>query len=88
MVEVRGYINDLLADKEYEDFFKGIENKDDFFASMVDAPIIYKGKPIGVINDIDFDDQSWLGVIWMDSILEVNLYNNTPQSVHLIKGGI
>lgn len=85
MIEVRGYIDNLLANKKYEEFLKGIDDKDDFLVSMVDAPIIYNGKPIGVINDIDFEDMTWSGVIWGNTQMEIDLCNGSIQSVHLIK---
>ena len=85
MVEVRGYIDDLLANKKYESFLIDIEDKDDFLASMVDAPIIYNNKPVGVINDIDFEDRTWCGVIWNNARVEIDLCNGSIQSLHLIK---
>lgn len=85
MIEVRGYIDDLLANKKYEEFLKDIDDKDDFLVSMVDAPIIYNGKPIGVINDIDFEDRTWCGVIWTNARVEIDLCNGSIQSLHLIK---
>lgn len=85
MIEVRGYIDDLLANKKYEDFLKGIEDKDDFFTSMIDAPIIHNGKPVGVINDIDFEDRTWGGVIWTNARVEIDPCNGSIQSLHLIK---
>lgn len=85
MIEVRGYIDDLLANKEYQDFLKDIEDEDEFFITMIDAPIIYNGKPIGVVNDIDFDDRTWSGVIWTDSVTEIDVCNNNIHSLHLMK---
>ena len=85
MIEVRGYIDNLLANKKYESFLIDIEDKDDFLASMVDAPIIYNGKPVGVVNDIDFEDMTWGGVIWTNARVEIDLCNGGVQSVHLIK---
>ncbi len=85
MIEVRGYIDDLLANKKYEDFLIDIEDKDEFFTSMIDAPIIHNGKPIGVINDIDFEDRTWGGVIWTNARVEIDLCNGSIHSVHLIK---
>lgn len=64
MVEVRGYINDLIANEEYKDIIKGIKDKEGFLVSMIDAPILYNGKVIGVINDIDLDENAWYGVLW------------------------
>lgn len=85
MIEVRGYIDDLLANIKYEEFLKGIDDKDDFFVSMVDAPIIYNGKPVGVINDLDFEDWTWGGVIWGNTQIEIDPCNGSIQSLHLIK---
>lgn len=85
MIEVSGYIDNLLANKKYEEFLKGIDGKDDFLVSMVDAPIMYNGKPIGVINDIDFEDMTWSGVIWGNTQMEIDLCNGGIQSIHLIK---
>lgn len=61
MIEVRGYIDGLLANKKYEDLIKGIKNIDEFFMTMIDAPIIQNGKPIGVVNNIDFEERTWSG---------------------------
>lgn len=85
MIEVRSYIDNLLANKKYESFLIDIEDKDDFLASMVDAPIIYNGKPVGVVNDIDFEDMTWSGVIWGNTQVEIDLCNGSIQSLHLIK---
>lgn len=63
MIEVRGYIDDLLANKEQKDVIRGIEDQDEFLMSMIDAPIIYKGKVIGVINDINLDENIWYGIL-------------------------
>lgn len=87
MIEVRGYIDGLLANKKYEDLIKGIKNIDEFFMTMIDAPIIQNGKPIGVVNDIDFEDRTWSGVIWADSIAGINPCSVSIQSVQLTKGG-
>lgn len=87
MIEVSGYIDNLLANKKYESFLIGIEDKDDFLASMVDVPIIQNGKPIGVVNDIDFEDMTWSGVIWNNTLVEIDPCNKSIQSVHLIKQG-
>lgn len=85
MIEVRGYIDDLLANKEYKDFLEDIEDSDEFFITMIDAPIIYNGKPIGVVNDIDFDDRTWSGVIWADSAIEIDVCNDNIHSLHLMR---
>ena len=85
MIEVRGYIDDLLANEEYKNFFADIENKEEFLMTMIDAPIIKNGKPVGVVNDIDFDDMTWSGVIWNNARVEIDLCNGGIQSVHLIK---
>ena len=76
MIEVRGYIDDLLANEEYRDFLMSIEDSDEFFITMIDAPIVYNSKPIGVVNDIDFDDRTWSGVIWSDSAIEIDVCND------------
>lgn len=44
MIEVRGYIDDLLANKEQKDVIRDIEDQDEFLMSMIDAPIVYKGR--------------------------------------------
>lgn len=85
MIEVRGYIDDLLASEEYKSFFADIEDQEEFLVTMIDAPIIQNGKPIGVINDIDFEDRTWGGVIWTNARVEIDLCNGGVQSVHLIK---
>ena len=85
MIEVRGYIDDLLANEEYKNFFADIENQEEFLITMIDAPIIKNGKPVGVINDIDFEDMTWSGVIWVNAGIEINPCNKSIQSVHLIK---
>ena len=87
MIEARGYIDDLLASKEYKSFFASIEDQEEFLMTMIDAPIIQNGKPIGVVNDIDFEDRTWSGVIWADSIIGIDPCNVSIQSVRLIKGG-
>lgn len=84
MIEVRGYIDNLLANKKYESFLIDIEDKDDFLVSMVDAPIIYNGKPVGVVNDIDFEDMTWSGVIWNNTLVEIDPCNRSIQSLHFI----
>ena len=85
MIEVRGYIDDLLASEEYKNFFASIEDQEEFLMTMIDAPIIYNGKPIGVINDIDFEDRTWCGVIWTNARVEIDPCNKSIQSLHLIK---
>lgn len=85
MIEVRGYIDDLLASEEYKNFFVSIEDQEEFLMTMIDAPIIQNGKPIGVVNDIDFEDMTWGGVIWNNARVEIDLCNGGIQSVHLIK---
>ena len=85
MIEVRGYIDDLLANEEYKNFFADIENQEEILLTMIDAPIIKNGKPVGVINDIDFEDMTWSGVIWVNAGIEINPCNKSIQSVHLIK---
>ena len=85
MIEVRGYIDDLLANEEYKNFFADIEDQEEFLMTMIDAPIIKNGKPVGVINDIDFEDMTWSGVIWANARIEIDPCNGSIQSVHLIK---
>lgn len=85
MIEVRGYIDDLLANEEYKNFFADIENQEEFLMTMIDAPIIQNGKPIGVINDLDFEDGTWGGVIWGNMQIEIDPCNGSIQSLHLIK---
>lgn len=85
MIEVRGYINGLLANKEYKDFISGISDKEEFLMSMIDAPIIYKGKAIGVINDIDLDENIWCGVLWGDMAVDIDLCCEYISSLQLIK---
>ena len=85
MIEVSGYIDNLLANEKYENFLMGIEDKDDFLVSMVDAPIIYNGKPVGVVNDIDFENMTWSGVIWNNTLVEIDSCNKSIQSLHFIK---
>lgn len=85
MIEVRGYIDDLLVNEEYKSLFADIEDQEEFLMTMIDAPIIQNGKPIGVINDIDFEDMTWSGVIWGNTQMEIDLCNGGIQSVHLIK---
>ena len=85
MIEVRGYIDDLLASEEYENFFASIEDQEEFLMTMIDAPIIQNGKPIGVVNDIDFEDMTWSGVAWNNTLVEINPCNKSIQSLHFIK---
>ena len=85
MIEVRGYIDDLLANEEYKNFFADIEDQEEFLVTMIDVPIIQNGKPVGVINDIDFDDMTWSGVIWGNTQMEIDLCNGGIQSLHFIK---
>ena len=85
MIEVRGYIDNLIVNKEYKSFFSDIEDQEEFLMTMIDAPIIQNGKPVGVINDIDFEDRTWGGVIWTNARVEIDLCNGGIQSVHLIK---
>lgn len=85
MIEVRGYIDNFIVNKEYKSFFSDIEDQEEFLMTMIDAPIIQNGKPIGVVNDIDFDDMTWSGVIWGNTQMEIDLCNGGIQSVHLIK---
>lgn len=85
MIEVRGYIDNLLASKEYKSFFADIEDQEEFLITMIDAPIIQNGKPVGVINDIDFEDRTWSGVIWNNTLVEIDLCNGGVHSLHLIK---
>lgn len=85
MIEVRGYIDNLIANEEYKSFFADIEDQEEFLMTMIDAPIIQNGKPIGVINDIDFDDMTWGGVIWTNARVEIDLCNGGVHSLHLIK---
>lgn len=85
MIEVRGYIDNLIVNEEYESFFADIEDQEEFLMTMIDAPIIQNGKPIGVVNDIDFEDMTWSGVIWTNVGIEVDPCNGSIQSIHLIK---
>ena len=85
MIEARGYIDCLLASKEYKSFFADIEDQEEFLMTMIDAPIIQNGKPIGVVNDIDFEDMTWSGVIWNNTLVDIDPCNKSIQSLHLIK---
>ena len=85
MIEVRGYIDNLIVNEEYKNFFASIEDQEGFLMTMIDAPIIQNGKPVGVINDIDFEDMTWSGVIWGNTQMEIDLCNGGIQSIHLIK---
>ena len=84
MIEVHGYIKDLIAKEEYRDFIKDIENPDEFLISAIDAPIIRNGKAIGVINDVDLDDGIIYGVFWRDIAIEVDVCNERIASVQLV----
>ena len=85
MIEVRGYIDDLLANKEQKDAIRNIEDRDEFLMSMIDAPIVYKGKAIGVINDIDLDENIWYGILWGDMAINIDLCREYISSFQLIK---
>ncbi len=85
MVEVRGYINSLIANKEYKDLIKNVDDKDDFILSMIDAPIISNDKVVGVINDVDLDEGVWYGVLWGDMSIDINSCYEYICSLHLIK---
>lgn len=85
MIEVRGCIDDLIVNEEYKSFFADIEDQEEFLMTMIDAPIIHNGKPIGVINDLDFEDGTWGGVIWTNARVEIDLCNGGVHSLHLIK---
>lgn len=85
MIEVRGYIDDLLANKEQKDAIRNIEDQDEFLMSMIDAPILYNGKVIGVINDIDLDENTWCGIIWGDMVIDIDLCRGHISSLNLIK---
>lgn len=85
MVEIRGYIENLCANKEYKDFISGISNKEEFIMSMIDAPIVHKGKAIGVINDVDLNEGTWYGVLWEDMAVDVDLCGEYISSLQLIK---
>lgn len=85
MIEARGYIDCLLASKEYKSFFADIEDQEEFLMTMIDASIIQNGKPIGVVNDIDFEDMTWSGVIWNNTLVDIDPCNKSIQSLHLIK---
>lgn len=84
MIEVRGYIKDLIAKKEYKDFIKDIDNPDEFLVSAIDTPIIRNGKAIGVINDIDLDEGIIYGVFWGDIEIEVDVCHECISSVQII----
>ncbi len=85
MVEVRGYINDLIANEEYKDIINGIQDKEGLLMSMIDAPILYNGKVIGVINDIDLDENAWCGIIWGDMVIDIDPCRGHISSFQLIK---
>lgn len=84
MIEVRGYIKDLIAKEEYKDFIKDIDNPDEFLVSAIDAPIICNGKAIGVINDVDLDEGIIYGVFWGNIAIEVDVCHECISSVQLI----
>lgn len=85
MIEVRGYIDDLLANKEQKDVIRNIEDQDEFLMSVIDAPILYNGKVIGVINDIDLDENTWYGVLWGNMAIDINVCREYISSLNLIK---
>lgn len=85
MIEVRGYIDDLLANKDQKDTIRDIEDQDGFLMSMIDVPIIYKGKVIGVINDIDLDENTWYGILWGDMAIGIDSCRKRISSFQLIK---
>lgn len=85
MVEVRGYINDLIVNEEYKDIIKGIQDKEGFLVSMIDAPILYNGKVIGAINDIDLDENAWYGVLWGNLAIDIDVCRECISSLNLIK---
>lgn len=84
MIEVRGYIKDLIAKEENKDFIKNIDNPNEFLISAIDAPIIRNGNVIGVINDIDLDEGIIYGVFWGDIAIEVDVCNECITSVQLV----
>lgn len=85
MIEVRGYIDDLLANKEQKDAIRDIEDRDEFLMSMIDAPILYNGKVIGVINDIDLDENTWYGILWGDIVIDIDPCRKRISSFQIIK---
>lgn len=85
MVEVRGYINELIVNEEYKDIIKGIRDKEGFLMSMIDAPILYNGKVIGVINDIDLDESTWYGVLWGNLAIDIDVCREYISSLNFIK---
>lgn len=85
MIEVRGYIDDLLVNEEQKDVIRDIEDQDGFLMSMIDAPIVYKGKAIGVINDINLDENIWYGILWGDMAIDIDLCRERISSFQLIK---
>lgn len=84
MIEVRGYIKDLIAKEENKDFIKNIDNPNEFIISAIDAPIIRNGNVIGVINDVDLDEGIIYGVFWGDIAIEVDVCNECITSVQLV----
>ena len=82
MIEVSGYIKDLLARQNAKEYLTGINDKEEFILSMIDAPILFNGKPIGVVNSVD--DEFWTGVIWRDSAIEVNPIYKSISAITLI----
>lgn len=82
MIEVSGYIKDLLVEQNTKECLKNIDDKEEFILSMIDAPILFNGKPIGVINSID--NEFWNGVIWCNPAIEVNPIYESISSIILI----
>lgn len=85
MVEVRGYINDLIVNEEYKDIINSIQDKEGFLVSMIDSPILYNDKVVGVINDIDLDENAWYGVLWGNMAIDINVCREYISSLNLIK---
>ena len=86
MIEVGGCIKDLLVEQHAKEYLKDIDDIDSFISSMVDAPIMFDGKPIGVINSIDDECECWSGVIWCDPVLCVDSADKYVQCITLKKG--
>lgn len=85
MIEIHGNINDLIANKEYKDFIESVPSKKFFLTSMIDAPIMLNGKVIGVINEIDFDEETWYGVVWRDLAIDIDVCREQICSLQLVK---